>query len=145
MNCCLCLYLILYYNKFFLNCQENAFHLAEFFFYCGLYLQQYSALKIYNQNTHYDFHTSNNNLYQTKSSGVVAAASYDVPLCIAIALVSRRKITGLAQIFIHSNYLPQIRSTIKNCLIIVSASVSFGTLIASFGIAIGTRTMDFVF
>lgn len=145
MDCCLCLSLILYYTKNFLNCQGNAFHLAEFFFYCDLYLQQYSALKICSQNIHYDFYTSNNNLYQTKSSGVAAAASYDGPLCVTIMLVSRRKITGLAQIFIHSNYLPQVRSTIKNCLIIISASMSLGTLITSFGITIGTRTMDFVF
>lgn len=145
MDCCLCLYLILYYTKNFLNCQGNAFHLAEFFFYCDPYLQQYSALKIYNQNTHYDFHTSNNNLCRAKSNEEVAAASYGVPLCVTVTLVPRRKIASLAQVFIHSNYLPQIRSTIKNCLIIVSASISFGTLIASFGIAIGTRTMDFVF
>ena len=145
MNCCLCRYLILYYNKFFLNSQENAFHHADFFFYCDLYLKQYSVLKIYNQNTHYDFHTSNNNLSQTKSNEEAAAASYDVPLCIAIALVFRHKITGLAQIFIHSNYLLQIRGAIQDCLIIISASMSLGTLIASFSITIGTRTMVFVF
>lgn len=141
----MCLYLILYYNKFFLNCQGNAFRLAEFFFYCDPYLQQYSVSKIYTPNNHFDFYNTNNRLCRAKSSEEAAAASCGVPLCVTIALVFRRKITSLAQIFVHSNYLPQIGGTIKNCLIIVSASMSLGTFVASFGIAIGTRTMDFVF
>ena len=121
-----------------MNCQGVSFRLEEFFFCCDLCPLRYNALRIYSQNIRCDFRTSNNHLCLAKSIEEAVAASYDVPLCIAIALVSRRKITGLVQIFIHSNYLPQIRGAIQDCLIIISASMSLGTLIASFSITIGT-------
>ena len=137
------LFLYLYYNKFFFNCQENAFHLAEFFFCCDLYLRQYSVSKIYTPNNHFDFYNTNNHLCQAKSSEVAAAASYDVPLCVTIA--PRRNITSLAQILIHINHTNKITLLIIDGSMISTFSVSAVSLITSFSLAGRARAMDFIF